>query len=222
MASRVFVLSTARMNDPITFLGFPTTLLELVSFVLSVATVLLNIRRNHWAWLFAIVSSAAYGIVFFQSRLYGDAGLQGVFILASIWGWYEWLRGSGDANAAGAHGAAPAVSRLSARGWGWSLAGWALGFALLSNFLGVYTDTDVPRIDAFLTAGSLLGTALTAKKKIENWHTWIVVDVLYVGLYVYKGLHLTAVLYAVFVLMAAFGLRAWKRAALAEREAVAA
>jgi nicotinamide mononucleotide transporter len=196
------------MNDPISFLGFPTTLLELVSFVLSVATVLLNIRRNHWAWLFAIVSSAAYGIVFFQTKLYGDAGLQGVFILASIWGWYEWLRGAG-ADGAGAQ--VPAVSALSAKGWIGSLAGWALGFVLLSNFLGVYTDTDVPHMDAFLTAGSLLGTVLTAKKKIENWHTWIVVDVLYVGLYVYKGLHLTAVLYAVFVVLAALG-----------REAVAA
>jgi nicotinamide mononucleotide transporter len=208
------------MNDPISFLGFPTTLLELVSFVLSVATVLLNIRRKHWAWLFAIVSSAAYGIVFFRSRLYGDAGLQGVFILASIWGWYEWLRGAG--RKAGAGGAALAVSRLGRTGWLASLAGWAIGFVLLSNFLGVYTDTDVPRIDAFLTAGSLLGTVLTAKKKIENWQVWIVVDVLYVGLYVYKGLHLTAILYAVFVVMAVFGLRAWQRAAPAEREALAA
>jgi len=205
------------MNDPISFLGFTTTLLELASFVLAVATVLLNIRRNHWAWLFAIVSSAAYGIVFFRSRLYGDAGLQGVFILASMWGWYEWLRADSAATEKGL-----AVSRLSPRGWAWSLAGWALGYALLSNFLGVYTDTDVPRIDAFLTAGSLLGTALTAKKKIENWHTWIVVDVLYVGLYVYKGLHLTAVLYAVFVVLAVVGLRAWQRAASVEGTAVAA
>lgn len=209
------------MNDPITFLGFPTTLLELVSFVLSVVTVLLNIRRNHWAWLFAIVSSAAYGIVFFQSRLYGDAGLQGVFILASIWGWYEWLRASGTDTGSDA-GAGLTVGRLSRRGWAWSLAGWAIGFALLSNFLGVYTDTDVPRIDAFLTAGSLLGTALTAKKKIENWHTWIVVDVLYVGLYVYKGLRLTAILYAVFVVLAVLGLRAWQRAAPRVRDALAA
>jgi nicotinamide mononucleotide transporter len=212
------------MNDPISFLGFTTTLLELVSFVLSVATVLLNIRRNHWAWLFAIVSSAAYGIVFFQSRLYGDAGLQGVFILASVWGWSEWLRGAdGKADSqAGAGGEPLAVSSLSRKGWIWSLAGWAIGFALLSNFLGVYTDTDVPRIDAFLTAGSLLGTALTAKKKIENWHTWIVVDVLYVGLYVYKGLHVTAVLYAVFVVLAVVGLRAWQRAALVARVPAAA
>jgi nicotinamide mononucleotide transporter len=68
-------------------------------------------------------------------------------------------------------------------------------------------------MDGFLTAGSLLGQLLTAKKKIENWHTWIVVDVLYVGLYIYKGLHLTAILYAVFVVLAVLGLRAWTNAA---------
>jgi nicotinamide mononucleotide transporter len=77
----------------------------------------------------------------------------------------------------------------------------------------VYTDTDVPWIDGFLTAGSLLGTVLTARKKIENWHTWILVDILYVGLYVYKGLNMTALLYALFVVLAVLGLRSWRTAA---------
>jgi nicotinamide mononucleotide transporter len=205
--NRLLTFTAPRMNDTLAFAGFSTTPLELVSFVLSIATVLLNIRRIHWAWLFAIVSSAAYGIVFFKSRLYGDAGLQGVFIVASIWGWYEWLRGKGEDEKP------LVVTRLDRAGWAWSLAGWALGFVVLSWFLHAYTDTDVPHMDGFLTAGSLLGTLLTARKKVENWHVWIAVDILYVGLYIYKGLHLTAVLYAVFVVMAALGLRSWARAA---------
>ena len=189
------------MNDTLVLLGFTTTPLELLGFVLSVATVVLTILRNHWGWFFAIVSSATYGVVFFDARLYGDAGLQGVFIAASIWGWWQWLRG--------AEGKPLPVTRLARAGWIASLAGWAVGFVALSAFLKAYTDTDVPHMDGFLTAGSLLGQLLTAKKKIENWHTWIVVDVLYVGLYIYKGLHLTAVLYAVFVVLAVLGLRAW-------------
>jgi nicotinamide mononucleotide transporter len=193
------------MNDPIVLAGFSTTLQELIAFVLSIATVLLNIRRNHWAWLFAIASSAMYGIVFFGARLYGDAGLQAVFIAASGWGWYQWLRGGG--------GKPLAVTRLDRAGWIASLAGWAIGFGLLAMFLGTYTNTDVPVEDGFLTAGSLLGTLLTARKKVENWHTWIVVDVLYVGLYIYKGLHLTAVLYALFVVLAVLGLFTWRAAA---------
>lgn len=197
------------MNDPFSFLGFSTTPLELISFVLSILTVLLNIRRIHWAWLFAIVSSATYGMVFYKARLYGDAGLQAVFIAASIWGWYEWLCGTGKDEQP------LVVTRLGRAGWAWSLAAWALGFLLLSWFLHAYTDTDVPHMDGFLTAGSLLGTLLAARKKVENWHVWIAVDILYVGLYVYKGLHLTAVLYALFVAMAVLGLRTWARAARA-------
>jgi nicotinamide mononucleotide transporter len=196
------------MNDPIVFLGFPTTLLELVSFVLSVIMVMLNIRQSHWGWLFAIVSSAAYGLVFYNSRLYGDAGLQGVFIATAAWGWYQWLRGAGAKRLA--------VTRLSGAGWAWAALAWLLGFVVLAAFLKAYTNTDVPHIDGFLTAGSLLGTILLARKKLENWHTWLAVDVLYVGLYVYKGLNLTAILYAVFVVMAAMGLRAWNNVALAQ------
>jgi len=193
------------MNDTLVLLGFSTTPLELLGFVLSVATVVLTILRNHWGWFFAIVSSATYGVVFFDARLYGDAGLQGVFIAASIWGWWQWLRG--------AAGKPLPVTRLSGAGWSAALLGWAVGFFALSAFLKAYTDTDVPHMDGFLTAGSLVGQLLTAKKKIENWHTWIVVDMLYVGLYIYKGLHLTAILYAVFVVLAVLGLHAWTNAA---------
>jgi nicotinamide mononucleotide transporter len=194
------------MNDSLLLFGLATTPLELVSFVLSVVTVLLNIRQNHWAWLFAIISSAAYGVVFFNSRLYGDMGLQVVFIVVSVWGWYSWLRG-------GAGHQPLDVSRLDRAGWIGAAIGWAAGFALLAAFLKHYTDTDVPYADGFLTAGSLLGQLLLSRKKVENWHVWIAVDILYVGLYLYKGLVLTAILYAVFVAMAAVGLRAWRRAA---------
>ena len=196
------------MNQAIPLFGFFTTPLELISFVLALCNVALNIRQSHWAWLFAIVSSATYGLVFFDSKLYGDMGLQLVFIAISAWGWYQWLRGA-------AGGARFGVTRLDARGTLAAGAAWLLGFALLAWFLHAYTDTDVPRADGFLTAGSLLGQWLLSRKKLENWHIWIIVDVLYVGLYLYKHLMLTALLYGVFVLMAVLGLRAWKRAALA-------
>ena len=192
------------MNDALSLFGLATTPLELISFILSVITVWLNIRQKHWAWLFAIVSSLTYGAVFFNSRLYGDMGLQLVFIAVSVWGWWQWLRGGEDH-----HGVQ--VTRLNARGWIAAIAAWLLAFALLALFLGRYTDTDVPVADGFLTAGSLLGTFLLSRKKIENWHVWIVVDVLYAGLYLYKGLHLTALLFALFVAMAVAGLLAWRR-----------
>ncbi|SFC13744.1 nicotinamide riboside transporter PnuC [Massilia yuzhufengensis] len=197
------------MNDSLTVLGFGTTPLELISFLLAVTTVALNIRQKHWAWLFSIASSATYAVVFFDAKLYGDMGLQFVFIAASVWGWYQWLHGAGEQQLV--------VTRLTRRGWSWAIGGWILGFVLLSSFLDHLTDTDVPHADGFLTAGSLVGQLLLGRKKVENWLVWIVVDVLYVGLYVFKGLNLTAVLYAIFVLMAYTGLRAWSN--IARRDA---
>ena len=192
------------MNDPIVLLGITTSALELVSFVLAVITVVLNIRQTHWAWLFAIASSAMYSVVFYGARLYGDMGLQGVVIVVSVWGWYQWLHG-------GAHKTPLGVTRSSAIESAFGMAGWLAGFALLAWFLSRYTNTDVPYIDGFLTAGSLLGQVLLSRKKVENWIVWIVVDILYVWLYWHKNLTLTAILYGVFVVLATIGLVRWRR-----------
>lgn len=201
MTTLQLLLSYANM--PLHLAVFATTPLELLSFLLSVATVWLNIRQSHWAWLFAIVSSATYGLVFYGSRLYGDMGLQLVFITVSIFGWYQWLHGDDR------HDKLP-VTSLTPRGRVIAGVAWLAGFVLLAWFLKTYTDTDVPKSDGFLTAGSLVGQLLLSRKKIENWHVWIIVDVLYVGLYLHKNLILTAILYAVFVAMAVIGLRTWR------------
>lgn len=192
------------IDTPLSLFGLSTTPLELVSFLLSALTVWLNIRQNHWAWLFSILASLLYAAVFTDARLYGDAGLQFVFVAVSVWGWYQWLRG-GEAQRP------LQVSRLQGRGWLLLVVTWGLGFLALSWFLRRYTDTDVPHMDGFLTAGSLVGQFLLSRKKIENWLVWIAVDVLYVGLYLYKHLTLTALLYALFVVMAAAGWRSWRR-----------
>ncbi|NDI85961.1 nicotinamide riboside transporter PnuC [Undibacterium crateris] len=193
------------MNDSIPFFAWQTTPLELLSFVLSVLTVLLNIRQIHWAWLFSILSSALYGIVFFSSRLYGDSGLQMVFVVVSVYGWYCWLQGSKQSQEM-------PVTSLNLMQRFAAILAWLSGFVILSLFLKTYTDTDVPYMDGFLTAGSLVGQLLLSRKKIENWLIWIAVDVLYVGLYLSKGLVLTAILYGIFVVLAAIGLKQWSAA----------
>lgn len=183
--------------------GWVTTPLELISFLLSLITVALNIRQVHWAWLFSILSSALYGAVFYEAKLYGDSGLQLVFILVSIWGWWQWLR-------LGHLPQSLQVTRLRASEWMLSIAASGVMFCLLYFFLKSATDTDVPFADGLLTAGSLLGQVLLSRKKLENWYVWIAVDILYVILYLYKNLMLTAVLYAVFVVMAIIGARTWR------------
>lgn len=193
------------MNDPLVLFGFQTSWLEITSFMLAVVMVYFNIRQSPWGWLFGITSSALYAIVFYGARLYGDMGLQFFFIGVSLWGWYQWLFG-------GAQHHGLAISWLNRRGWIVTLAGWLLAYLILSWFLRSYTDTDVPHLDAFLTAGSVVGQFLLSRKKIENWHVWILIDLIYIGLYIHKHLMLTAVLFAIFVAMAIVGLLAWRKA----------
>ncbi|MFZ6772669.1 nicotinamide riboside transporter PnuC [Undibacterium sp. SXout7W] len=193
------------MNESISVFGFSTSLLELSSFILSVITVFLNIRQRHWAWLFSILASGLYAAVFFDARLYGDMALQFVFIGVSIWGWWLWLSGIKESSAS-----SPRWLTMVER---WVVVVvWMVVFVPLAWFLKSYTDTDVPYVDGFLTAGSLVGQVLLSRKKIENWHVWIIVDVIYVGLYMYKNLMLTAILYAIFVVMAVTGLKTWSKA----------
>ena len=188
-----------------TLWGSPATWLELVAFVLALAMVGFNIRVNPLGWPLAIVSSLLYFFLFWSSRLYGDASLQLVFATVALWGWWQWLRGTAE------DGSALQVRRLGARGRWVCLAVLALAWPALGAFLKRYTDTDVPWWDAFPTAASLVGQWLLGRKYVENWPAWIVVNLVSVGLFAYKGLWLTVLLYAVFILLSVLGWRAWLR-----------
>ena len=193
------------MNDALFLFGaIATSPLEIVSFSLALVMVLLNIRQSPWAWLFAIASAGLYAAVFRDARIYGDMALQFVFIAVSLWGWYQWLFGGRDHRGI-------AVSRLGNRGWMLVALAWALGYLAVAAVLRAFTDSDVPHIDALLTAGSLVAQALLTRKIVQNWHLWIGIDLLYVGLYIHKNLYLTAVLYGLFALLAWVGMRAWNR-----------
>jgi len=185
--------------------GSPTTWLEIAAVVLSLLMVGCNIREIHWGWPLAIVASIMYFALFWRSRLYGDASLQVFFAVVALWGWWQWLRGtSGD-------GAALHVSRLPARGVIATVLACAVLWPLTGWFLDTYTDTDVPWWDAFPTAVSVVGQFLLGRKYIENWIVWIVVNVVSVGLFAYKGLWLTVGLYGVFILLSIAGWAAWRR-----------
>ncbi|MFJ7567782.1 nicotinamide riboside transporter PnuC [Herminiimonas sp. NPDC097707] len=193
------------MNDPLTLFSLiHTSLLEIVSFALALVMVILNIRQSPWAWLFSITSAALYAVVFYGSKLYGDMSLQFFFIAVSLWGWYQWLFGG-----VSHHGVQ--ISHLTPKGWLYSALAWMIGFVAIASFLRLFTDTDVPHIDAFLTSGSLVGQLLLSRKKLENWYVWIGIDLIYIGLYLHKELYLTALLFALFVVMAAIGLHTWKK-----------
>ena len=183
----------------------PFTWLELVAFVLAIAMVVFNMRVNPLGWPLAIVSSALYFLLFWNSKLYGDASLQIFFVVIAFWGWWQWLRGTAD------DGSALQVRELRPRQRWHLLAALALAWPATGLFLKTYTDTDVPWWDAFPTAASVIGQWLLGRKYVENWLAWIVVNVVSVALFVYKGLWLTVILYAIFIVMSVFGWRAWRR-----------
>lgn len=181
--------------------------LELVAVLLALWMVVCNMRVNPLGWPLAIVSSLLYFGLFWKHRLYGDASLQIVFAVVAGWGWWQWLRGRQ------ASGAPLRVRALSGRARLVALAATAAAWPLLGLFLDRATDTDVPYWDAFPTTTSLLGQWLLGRKYVENWPVWVVVNVVSVGLFAYKGLWLTMGLYTVFIAMSWAGWRAWRRLA---------
>lgn len=185
--------------------GSPVTWLEIIAFVLAMLMVVMNMRVNPLAWPLAIVSSLMYFALFWNSRLYGDASLQIFFAVVALWGWWQWLRGTQ------ADGRALTVSRLPVSSRWWLLAGLAVAWPATGLILKIHTDTDVPWWDAFPTAASVIGQWLLGRKYIENWLAWIVVNVVSVGLFAYKGLWLTTLLYGLFIAMSLAGWRAWHR-----------
>lgn len=184
--------------------GAPVTWLEVVAFALSIAMVVFNIRVNALGWPLAIASSLLYFLLFWNSRLYGDASLQVFFAVVAAWGWWQWLRGTD------AEGHALRVRSLTRKGRLTVLVAVAIAWPATALFLRRFTDTDVPWWDAFPTAASIVGQWLLGRKYVENWPVWIVVDVVGAALFAYKGLWLTTVLYVVFVVMAAVGWRSWQ------------
>ena len=178
--------------------------LELFAAIVGAISVWLSVRQNILSWPTAIVNVVLYAIVFYQAKLYADMGLQVVYAALSIYGWYEWLYGGEGRTELHVTLTSPRLAAL--------LALIALsGAALLGTLLRHTTDAALPYMDSFLSSTSLVAQWMMTRKKLENWLVWIFVDVLYVGMFIFKGLYLTAGLYAVFLVLAVRGYVDWRR-----------
>jgi nicotinamide mononucleotide transporter len=182
----------------------PASWAEVIGALLGMAMVVCNIRQIHWGWPLAFASSALYFLVFWGSKLYGDSVLQIFFAAMALWGWGQWLR------AVQPDGQALRVQALSNQGTIKLVAACVLFWWATGLFLIKFTNTDVPWWDAFPTALSVVATLLLGRKYIENWPMWIVVNIVGMALFAYKGLWLTVGLYGVFAVMALVGWRAWR------------
>lgn len=180
------------------------TWLEIGAAAFGVVSVWLSTRENIWSWPTAIVNVGLYTVVFFQSRLYADMGLQVVYLALSIYGWYEWLYG-------GEHRSELQVSRASPRLLLTLLVLNLVIWVVLASALHRYTDAVFPWLDSLLTTTSLMAQWMMTRKILENWLVWIVVDIAYVPMFIARGLYPTAALYAIFLVLAVMGYRDWRR-----------
>lgn len=180
---------------------------ELSAALLGFVSIFLQIKQNAWYWGVSIVMVSMYIWVYIQAKLYADMSLQVYYLVVGIYGWWAWLFGKKDKDS---RKAIP-VSTTSKIQW------VVLSVFAIASFFGIafilirFTNSDIPRWDAFTTALSFVATWMLARKKIENWLIWIIVDITSSAIYYYKGLYPTMGLFIFLSIMATIGYFTWKK-----------
>jgi nicotinamide mononucleotide transporter len=184
--------------------------LEWIAAIAGAVSVYLSARQNIWSWPTAIVNVSLYTVIFLRSGLYSDMGLQVVYLALSVYGWYQWLHG-------GAGHAPLRVSRASRRVWLLSVFAGGVFWVALWQFTARLPGVSLAWLDAGLTTLSLVAQWMMTRKILENWLLWIIADIVYVPMYVYKELYVTAGLYTVFLVLAVMGFVQWRASLRADR-----
>ncbi len=213
--------------------------LELFAALTGLVCVYLNTKNNHWGWFFGILSIIPYIYIFFEAGLYGDSILNIFYLVVSIWGWYHWLFGgkSRKTNELSSESSILdksviselnsenfydneikkeqttqlPITHMSIKFWIISILVGIAGVFGLGAWFATLPNAAVPYYDAFTTSFSMVAQFQLAKRWVENWIFWFVIDVACVGIYYYKGLYFTTGLYAVFLFLAVFGYFEWKK-----------
>ena len=176
---------------------------EITGSILSLIYLYLSIKQKVSLWVFGFLASALYVIVFFDSKLYADMSLQVYYLVVSIYGWINWKRGKEEKEL---------PTTVTTRKTWLQLALATIGIYFIYYFvLRYFTDSTIPKSDSVVGALSIIATWMLARKLIDNWIVWIVVDAFCVGLYLYKELYTTAGLFVVYTIMAIVGYFQWKK-----------
>jgi nicotinamide mononucleotide transporter len=176
--------------------------IEAVATIFGVIAVWLVVKRHIWCWPTGLVQVILYVGIFYHAKLYSDMILHVIYIFMQLYGWYHWLNGDGN------HHQLP-VTNTGKAIWHWVVV-TVLGTLAWGATMANLTDASLPYPDAFTTVASLVAQWLTARKKLESWLFWIVVDVVAVFIYYQKALYFTTGLYLIFLVLAVYGWWAWK------------
>jgi nicotinamide mononucleotide transporter len=180
--------------------------IEVLGSITGLIYLYFSIRQIIWLWPLGIITSLLYIIVFYNARFYADMALQVYYFFISIYGWHYWKYAED-------HNSNKKLKIVKAS------SGELLVFILITLFLTVitgyaldeYTDSPLPYWDAFTTSGSIVATWMLAKKYLEHWLFWIVIDFVSLGTYLYKSLYPTVILFTIYTCMAFIGYINWKK-----------
>ena len=179
--------------------------IELLGSVLSIIYLYLSIKQKVSLWIFGFLCSLLYVVVFFQSKFYADMSLQFYYLGVSAFGWISWKAGKPE------NRKELPVKRTTPLSGAIILVIALVLYFLYYFILSEYTDSPLPKADAFTTALSIVATWMLARKMIEHWWLWIIVDSVSAGLYFYKALYPTAILFVIYTIMAIIGYQQWKK-----------
>lgn len=185
--------------------------LEIIGTVIGLIYLWQEYHASIYLWITSIIMPAIYLFVYYQAGLYADFGINVYYLAIAVYGWLAWRYGFTLLKRRGKESAKElSISHTPQKSWGvlmlLSVTIWIAISIILCNF----TDSNVPYTDAFTTAFSIIGMYMLARKYVEQWIIWLIVDIVSSGLYIYKELYFTAALYAVYAIIAIFGYRKWK------------
>lgn len=184
--------------------------LELLGTVVGLIYLWLEYRASIYLWIAGIVMPAIYIFIYYDAGLYADFGINIYYLLIALYGWLAWKTGFRLSGKKQDVGELP-ISHAPKCVWPRIVVAYIVAQLFITWILINYTDSTVPIADSFTTALSIVGMWMLARKYIEQWWVWCVVDVASSALYIYKELYFTAVLYAVYAIIAIFGYRKWKK-----------
>ena len=182
---------------------------EITAVVLALVYLVLAIRQSIACWFAAILSTSIYIVLMYQAGLYMESALQLFYIAMAVYGWIHWRRGEGPDH----------TLEVTRRPLTWHALAIAvvLVITLLSGWLLTrHTDAALPYLDSFTTWGAIVATWMVARKILENWYYWFVIDSVSIYLYVSRGLFLTALLFALYLVLIVIGYRTWRRSMQAD------
>jgi len=180
---------------------------EIIAATLGIIAIYFQIKVKPFYWIISLVVSSMYIVVYFSAKLYADMSMQFYYVGMSIYGLYVWLSGNNNSDKK----TIPISKIKNLKSWIIIVLISALSFIIIGYILKNFTDSNVPWWDSFTTSLSFVATWMLARKKIENWLVWIVVDATSVALYIYKQLYPTTILFIVLTLLAIVGYFQWKR-----------